>query len=122
MIVDCGGGTVDLTTRELLSGNKLGEITERTGGYCGSSYVDDEFVRFLEDKVGKSTIKIFKEKHYRQMQYLIQEFCKRVKLPFTGDVGDDEDDDPQIIEMSIEGKSIIALHLDKTFPSVKMHF
>ncbi|RIA79988.1 hypothetical protein C1645_839501 [Glomus cerebriforme] len=28
MIVDCGGGTVDLTTRKLLEGNQLGEITE----------------------------------------------------------------------------------------------
>ncbi|CAB4473682.1 unnamed protein product [Rhizophagus irregularis] len=31
MVVDCGGGTVDLTTRKLLRDNKLSEITERTG-------------------------------------------------------------------------------------------
>jgi hypothetical protein len=34
--------------------------------------------------------------HYRQLQYLIQEFCKRVKLPFTGD------DDSQTYEIDIE--------------------
>ncbi len=44
MIVDCGGGTIDLTTRQLLFDNALGEITERTGDYCGSSYVDQEFI------------------------------------------------------------------------------
>ncbi|RIA82724.1 hypothetical protein C1645_834921 [Glomus cerebriforme] len=95
MIVDCGGGTVDLTTRQLLVGNTLGEITERTGDYCGSSYVDMEFIKFLERKVGKSTIEILKKNHYRQLQYLIQEFCKRIKLPFTGD-------DLQISEIDLE--------------------
>ncbi|CAB5381359.1 unnamed protein product [Rhizophagus irregularis] len=31
MIVDCGGGTVDVTTRKLLNEGQLGEITERAG-------------------------------------------------------------------------------------------
>ncbi|CAJ0750341.1 9258_t:CDS:2, partial [Entrophospora sp. SA101] len=44
MVVDCGGGTVDLTVRKLLSKNKLSEITERSGDLCGSTYVDDEFI------------------------------------------------------------------------------
>ncbi|CAB5380780.1 unnamed protein product [Rhizophagus irregularis] len=35
MIVDCGGGTVDLTTRELLEDKRLSELTERTGDCCG---------------------------------------------------------------------------------------
>ncbi|RGB26163.1 hypothetical protein C1646_820575 [Rhizophagus diaphanus] len=96
MIVDCGGGTVDLTTRQLLVDYTLGEITERMGDFCGSSYVDQEFIKFLERKVGKSTIENLKNNHYRQMQYLIQEFCRRIKLPFTGD------DDAEISEVDIE--------------------
>ncbi|KAG9284682.1 hypothetical protein G9A89_003642 [Geosiphon pyriformis] len=43
MVCDCGRGSVDLTTRKLLAENKLGEITERTGYLCGSTYVDTEF-------------------------------------------------------------------------------
>ncbi|CAB5381344.1 unnamed protein product [Rhizophagus irregularis] len=39
MIVDCGGGTVDLTTRQV-DGNQLGEITERAGDYCGSTFIE----------------------------------------------------------------------------------
>ncbi|CAG8621090.1 7824_t:CDS:2, partial [Ambispora gerdemannii] len=31
MIVDCGGGTVDLTTRTLLPGKQISEVTMRTG-------------------------------------------------------------------------------------------
>lgn len=106
MIVDCGGGTVDLTTRQLLVDYTLGEITERMGDFCGSSYVDKEFIKFLERKVGKSTIENLKNNHYRQMQYLIQEFCRRIKLPFTGD------DDAEISEVDIEGKIYIYLKMN----------
>ncbi|CAG8445838.1 3628_t:CDS:2 [Acaulospora morrowiae] len=84
MVVDCGGGTVDLTTRKLLAGGKLSEITERTGDYCGGSFVDREFLKFLGKKVGDSAIKLVEENHYGQLQYMVQEFCRRVKIPFTG--------------------------------------
>ncbi|CAB5390954.1 unnamed protein product [Rhizophagus irregularis] len=82
MVVDCGGGTVDLTTRKLLEGNKLGEKTKRKGDYCGGSFVDDEFIKFLGRKVGQSAVDLLRENNYSQ--YIIQEFCRRVKFPFTG--------------------------------------
>ncbi|CAB4437362.1 unnamed protein product [Rhizophagus irregularis] len=62
MIVDCGGGTVDLTTRKLLEENQLGEVTRRAGDFCGSTFIDNEFIELLK----------------------FQEFCQNVKLPFTG--------------------------------------
>ncbi|CAB5380776.1 unnamed protein product [Rhizophagus irregularis] len=49
MIVDCGGGTVDLTTRELLEDERLSEITERSGDYCGSSFIDQAFLEIKEE-------------------------------------------------------------------------
>ncbi|CAG8562711.1 11855_t:CDS:2 [Funneliformis caledonium] len=85
LIVDCGGGTVDLTRRKVVSENKLGEITERTGGFCGSAYVDQEFIKFLETKVGESAIELLRKNNYNQFQYLVQEFCKHVKLLFSGE-------------------------------------
>ncbi|CAG8678103.1 3376_t:CDS:10 [Funneliformis caledonium] len=48
LVVDCGGGTVDLIVRELLADNRLAETTVRTGDFCGGTYVDDEFLKFLE--------------------------------------------------------------------------
>ncbi|CAG8599253.1 6356_t:CDS:2, partial [Scutellospora calospora] len=84
MIVDCGGGTVDLTTRELLENERLGEITERSGDFCGGTYVDKEFIKFLRRKVGDSSITLLYDNHYGQLQFMVQEFCRRVKLPFTG--------------------------------------
>src|SRR2546429_5067066 len=83
MIVDCGGGTVDLTTRKLLDKRQLGEITERAGDYCGSTFIDKAFIKYLEKKLGKSAIDLLKENHYGQLQYMVQEFCENAKLPFT---------------------------------------
>ncbi|CAB4400856.1 unnamed protein product [Rhizophagus irregularis] len=85
MVVDCGGGTVDLTMRKLLKHNKLSEITERIGDYCGGSYVDREFLKFLSRKLGQSTINMLRENNYNQMQYMIQQFCQKLKFHFTGD-------------------------------------
>ena len=56
MIVDCGGGTVDLTTVKLLNENQLGELTERAGDYCGSVFIDHEFIKHLENKLGEKAI------------------------------------------------------------------
>ncbi|CAG8509997.1 2980_t:CDS:2 [Diversispora eburnea] len=84
LIVDCGGGTVDLTTRKFMSADSLGEVTERTGDFCGSTYVDKEFIKLLKRVAGDEAIKILEEQHYGQMQYMIQEFCKRVKFHFSG--------------------------------------
>ncbi|EXX70475.1 uncharacterized protein OCT59_009854 [Rhizophagus irregularis] len=85
MIVDCGGGTVDLTTRKLLEDNTLGEITERSGDFCGSTFIDKEFIKLLKHKVGNEAIDLLSERHYGQLQHLIQEFCQTAKIPFDGD-------------------------------------
>ncbi|RIB26527.1 hypothetical protein C2G38_2138260 [Gigaspora rosea] len=100
LVVDCGGGTVDLTVRKLLEGGRIAETTERTGDFCGSTYVDDEFLKFLEVKVGKSAVKILKEKHYDQVNYMVHKFfCPQVKIPFNG-----KENDFKIIEFDIEKK------------------
>ncbi|CAG8524157.1 21317_t:CDS:2 [Gigaspora rosea] len=94
------GGTVDLTVRKLLEGGRIAETTERTGDFCGSTYVDDEFLKFLEVKVGKSAVKILKEKHYDQVNYMVHKFfCPQVKIPFNG-----KENDFKIIEFDIEKK------------------
>ncbi|GBC08039.1 hypothetical protein RclHR1_07890006 [Rhizophagus clarus] len=87
MIVDCGGGTVDLTTRMLIDNKRLSEITERIGDFCGSTFIDREFIEFLRDKLGTRAIDKLMESHYGQYQYMVQEFCEYAKNLFTGDKG-----------------------------------
>ncbi|CAG8541400.1 8297_t:CDS:2 [Ambispora gerdemannii] len=86
MVVDCGGGTVDITIRQLLENNKLSEITERSGDLCGATFVDREFLRFLGRKLGYGVIEKLKKDNYKQVQYLIQRFfCSRIKFLFDGE-------------------------------------
>ncbi|CAG8612540.1 uncharacterized protein OCT59_012211 [Rhizophagus irregularis] len=85
MIVDCGGGTVDLTTRKLLNENQLGEITERAGDYCGSSFIDGAFLDHLRTILDNHPMDLLKENYYGQMQYMVQNFCQNVKFEFTGE-------------------------------------
>ena len=75
----------------------MSEITVRTGDFCGGTYVDQEFINFLKTKVGESAIELLKSKYYGQYQYLIHEFCKNVKLPFTG-----IEEEYKVYEMDLE--------------------
>ena len=59
-------------------------------GFHGGTYVDDEFLKFLENRVGKSAMDELKEKNYGQVNYMVQQFCFKVKIPFTGEESDFE--------------------------------
>ncbi|CAI2181652.1 4060_t:CDS:2 [Funneliformis geosporum] len=86
LVVDCGGGTVDLTVRTLKPDNTLEEETVRSGGLCGSTCIDQEFVKFLGRIVGQRALAEFKRENYGNLQKLIYKFfCPEIKLPFTGD-------------------------------------
>ncbi|KXS95922.1 hypothetical protein AC578_5199 [Pseudocercospora eumusae] len=57
LVCDCGGGTVDLTSYEItgISPNlAFKELVVGTGGKCGSTYIDREFIRWMENKFGNA--------------------------------------------------------------------
>ncbi|RGB27136.1 hypothetical protein C1646_769517 [Rhizophagus diaphanus] len=54
----------------------------RSGDYCGGSFVDQEFLKFLESKVRESAINQVKEDHYCRLQFMIQEFVRTVYSQF----------------------------------------
>lgn len=63
MVVDCGGGTVDLTVYELnTKAGTLEELHKGTGGACGATGVDQEFENLLKKIFGKEFIDQFKSK------------------------------------------------------------
>ena len=63
MVLDCGGGTVDITMHRVAKKEpslKLEEIAPPSGGPFGSTYVDLEFEKFLKDLVGEDAFGRFK--------------------------------------------------------------
>lgn len=54
MVIDCGGGTVDITTYTVQSVEplNLAEVVGPTGGVWGSTRVDNEFKKWLEKFLG----------------------------------------------------------------------
>jgi len=63
LVVDCGGGTVDLTVHELDSQTgTLEELHRGTGGACGATGVDEQFELLLKKIFGKDFIEQFKSK------------------------------------------------------------
>ncbi|CAG8574547.1 6288_t:CDS:2, partial [Acaulospora colombiana] len=77
LICDVGGGTVDLTVRKLVGGKRLSELTECTGDYCGGSYVDQEFVKYVGRKVGNMD-------DYKNIELDLEEVCPALKQYVEG--------------------------------------
>ncbi|XP_048778297.2 heat shock 70 kDa protein 12A-like [Ostrea edulis] len=63
MIVDLGGGTVDVTVREVLGDRSLKEITKASGGAWGGLKVNDQFYQYIKELVGDKIMDKFIEKH-----------------------------------------------------------
>ncbi|MDL5052656.1 Hsp70 family protein [Oscillatoria laete-virens NRMC-F 0139] len=61
MVVDCGGGTVDITVHEVSSHGDLEEVAEGTGGAYGSTYVDKEFREYLANKLTAQALTRYEE-------------------------------------------------------------
>src|SRR3954471_1708740 len=86
MIVDCGGGTVDLTTRRIQeNGKRLGEVAERMGACYGSTFVDLNFVKYLGEQLGVDAIERLKVRNRSEYHSLVQKFCEEVKHTFSGE-------------------------------------
>lgn len=56
MVVDSGGGTVDITVHEVVEEDSLREVVEGTGGTYGSTYVDRNFEDYLKLKFSNEVI------------------------------------------------------------------
>src|ERR1044072_4843554 len=133
LVVNCGENFVDLTTHQLLPNKRLGEITMRTGGSCGGSYIVKEFVSFIGGIVGTSAIQLLQANNSGQLQYMMQQFCTRVKFLFTGNKEEyetyelDLDEGCPVIKQYITGEIFDQLEegdwiIEITFEHVKKMF
>lgn len=74
MIVDIGGGTVDISVHAYIEPGKLEELCPPSGGSCGGTTVDAMFVNFLQDIVGNEVMQVFKTKERSSFLDLMREF------------------------------------------------
>ncbi|CAG2247160.1 unnamed protein product [Mytilus edulis] len=82
MIVDLGGGTVDITVHEKMAGGGLKETSRPTGGDCGGTSVDAEFIQLLAKIFGAPLIHTMKREQPEAYLDLIREF-ETVKRTIT---------------------------------------
>ncbi|RGB22594.1 hypothetical protein C1646_49898 [Rhizophagus diaphanus] len=87
IVVDCGKYTTYLTTRKLVKNDplQLGNFTAHIRDFCGSILINEEFIRFLRERLGNCAIDQLKENNYGQLQYMVEVFRQYIMEPFTGD-------------------------------------
>ncbi|CAC5371724.1 unnamed protein product [Mytilus coruscus] len=82
MIVDLGGGAVDITAHEKLAGGGLKEISRATGGDCGGTSIDADFIQLLAKIFGAPLIHTMKREQPEAYLDLVREF-ETVKRTIT---------------------------------------
>ncbi|CAB4489839.1 unnamed protein product [Rhizophagus irregularis] len=80
IVVDCGDNTVYLSTMLLWNNEKLCLISERIEIDCGGDLADQEFLKFIERKIGSSRMNLISENKLQE----IKNIFGSIKLSFTG--------------------------------------
>ncbi|XP_052068174.1 heat shock 70 kDa protein 12A-like [Mytilus californianus] len=112
MVVDLGGGTVDITVHEKRNDESLKEICRASGGDYGGTSVDREFMKMIENITGTEAMKAFKRESLDSYLDLSREFESRKRSLRVGKSG--------TINMTIPFTVLDDLckeHLNKNFES-----
>ncbi|RPB17468.1 actin-like ATPase domain-containing protein [Morchella conica CCBAS932] len=90
VVVDCGGGTVDLISYEILSLSPNISVKECAGGkgeLCGSTFLNQRFEDLVISRAGKQN---FDKMKTRSLNRMLREFDQSLKRNFTNAEDDDE--------------------------------
>ncbi|XP_045203760.2 heat shock 70 kDa protein 12B-like isoform X2 [Mercenaria mercenaria] len=74
LVLDAGGGTVDITVHETQTDSAVREIYKANGGPWGGTKIDEAFLDFLTDIAGLDTIEIFERDFKEDFLDLFREF------------------------------------------------
>ncbi|XP_060563670.1 heat shock 70 kDa protein 12B-like [Ruditapes philippinarum] len=77
MIVDMGGGTVDITTVKINEDKTMQQVYKSCGGPWGGTKVNEKFEMFLAELIGRETVRTFVEKHAIDYHDLRMDFESR---------------------------------------------
>ncbi|XP_067458869.1 heat shock 70 kDa protein 12A-like [Thunnus thynnus] len=74
IVVDCGGGTIDITVHEVLDGGALKELHKVSGNDMGGQTVDKKFKDFLKEIFSDGVWDEYEKKHPSQVQKMMYDF------------------------------------------------
>ncbi|KAG2464893.1 heat shock 70 kDa protein 12A-like [Polypterus senegalus] len=74
IVVDCGGGTIDITVHEVLENGFLKELQKASGRGWGGSFVDNNFRTFLREVFGEDVWDVFEKNHPLYAQSMMYNF------------------------------------------------
>ncbi|XP_052235940.1 heat shock 70 kDa protein 12A-like isoform X8 [Dreissena polymorpha] len=120
LVLDVGGGTIDITVHEVCFGGGLKELYKATGGAWGGTMVDQAFLDFIADLIGKDVLNSFKDTYMEDYIGLMRDFeLKKRKLDSRSD-GHVTIGIPSIISVIVkEMKGTDLQQLIKTNPHAK---
>ncbi|XP_052238530.1 heat shock 70 kDa protein 12A-like [Dreissena polymorpha] len=77
LVVDAGGGTIDMTVHEVCFGGALKELHKATGGAWGGTMVDTAFLDFIAELMGKDAFNTFKDQQREDYIDLLRDFERK---------------------------------------------
>uniref|UniRef100_A0A3B5QTR4 Heat shock 70 kDa protein 12A-like n=1 Tax=Xiphophorus maculatus TaxID=8083 RepID=A0A3B5QTR4_XIPMA len=75
IIVDCGGGTIDITVHEVISGRNLKELHKASGNDLGGQTVDKQFKKFLKEIFCNGVWDEYEKSYPNEIQKIMYEFA-----------------------------------------------
>ncbi|KAK3610801.1 hypothetical protein CHS0354_002255 [Potamilus streckersoni] len=84
MVVDMGGGTVDVTVRKVVKGRKLKELFVATGGPWGGSKVNENFMVFMGNLLGQEVWDKFCSEYMSDKLEIERDFEKKKRYVEIG--------------------------------------
>ncbi|XP_007543259.1 heat shock 70 kDa protein 12A-like isoform X2 [Poecilia formosa] len=93
LIVDCGGGTIDITVHKVLKGGALKELHKASGNNLGGQNVDRKFKEFLREIFTDGVWDEYEQKYPNAIQRIMYEFTRLkqvdedVKIPCPDSLG-----------------------------------
>ncbi|KAL3880726.1 hypothetical protein ACJMK2_032943 [Sinanodonta woodiana] len=85
LVLDAGGGTVDITVHEVLADRKVRELHKASGGDWGGTQVDEAFKQLLIKIVGNDVMVRFSRNHTADYLDMYREFETK-KRAISGDI------------------------------------
>ncbi|KAH3833639.1 gamma-aminobutyric acid receptor subunit alpha-6-like isoform X2 [Dreissena polymorpha] len=74
LVLDAGGGTIDITIHQVCAGGNLKEIHRASGGDWGGTMVDEAFMDFLGMITDKKAVQRFKDESMEDYIELLRDF------------------------------------------------